>query len=156
MILEFLGLVATALAVASAGLYVFFKYQYTYWSRRKVPHSSPVVPLGDIKTDKNLSTLFQDFYNASYNEKVYGVWLIHKPVLLVNDLDLARKVLVQDFQYFHGRGSYINEKYDPLSSKCTPQFIYAENYKEVNGLGAVLDWVQLLARLCRQNFFQFF
>lgn len=44
------------------------------------------------------------------------MYLFHKPNLVIADLDLIRVVLTKEFGSFHDRGTFCNEKIDPLSA----------------------------------------
>lgn len=56
-----------------------------------------------------------DLYLQS-TEQFVGVYMLTNPGVLVRDLDLARKVLVTDFDYFYDRGMYNNKKREPIAS----------------------------------------
>lgn len=46
--------------------------------------------------------------------KLGGMFFFVNPVAVILDLDFAKDVFVKDFQYFHDRGEYSNEKVDPI------------------------------------------
>ncbi|XP_058788799.1 probable cytochrome P450 6a14 isoform X2 [Phymastichus coffea] len=46
----------------------------------------------------------------------HGLYVFYNPVLMINDPELIRNVLVKDFTYFCDRGLYSNHKCDPLSA----------------------------------------
>lgn len=46
----------------------------------------------------------------------HGLYMFHNPVLMINDPELIKHVLVKDFIYFCDRGLYSNHKLDPLSA----------------------------------------
>ncbi|KFB45126.1 AGAP008219-PA-like protein [Anopheles sinensis] len=49
-------------------------------------------------------------------ERLVGVYLFFRPAILIRDPHLAKRIMLNDFQYFHDRGVYCNEERDPLSS----------------------------------------
>lgn len=76
-------------------------------------------------------------YKETKHYPFAGAYLLHKEVLLVNDLDLVKSVLTKDFTHFTDHGISFNEKIDPivaglftlngndwkrLRSKLTPAF----------------------------------
>lgn len=43
--------------------------------------------------------------------------MLYAPVMMINDVELIKRVLVKDFTYFYDRGaSYDNSKFDPMSA----------------------------------------
>lgn len=62
-----------------------------------------------------LGELMQEFYYSS-TEPLIGVYAGIRPMIIVRDMELIQKVLINDFQHFQDRGWYSNEKVDPMTS----------------------------------------
>ncbi|XP_055588835.1 uncharacterized protein LOC129741152 [Uranotaenia lowii] len=93
---------------------------YNYWNHRNVPHAAPSFPfgnLGELK-QKPLFLLLTEYYNRFKGPgiKFVGLYFFLRPVVVMADLDWAKNVLVRDFQHFHDRGVYNNEKAEPLEA----------------------------------------
>ncbi|XP_059610772.1 uncharacterized protein LOC132257759 [Phlebotomus argentipes] len=99
--------------------YFYVKYQYQYWGKRGVPYVKPTFPLGNlwgVGTSKHISQLLQDQYRELKGKDVFGgMYFMANPTAIALDLDFLKNILVKDFQYFHDRGVYVNERDDPLS-----------------------------------------
>lgn len=110
------ALVATVLAF----FYLLIKWNYSYWERRGVPTipaSFPFGNLGPLGKIHSHSTLMSDiYYKLKALGPFCGMYSFHKPLALITDLELIKKVLTSDFNYFHDRGIYHNAKADPLSA----------------------------------------
>lgn len=106
------------LAVLFAAAYFYVANAYSYWKRRGVPYLKPSFPFGNfVKFWKNYqmfpATLIE-LYNSS-TDPVSGLYVICHPKLLVRDPEIIRDILVKSFSYFRDRGTFINEKWDPMS-----------------------------------------
>ncbi|XP_015522048.2 uncharacterized protein LOC107225926 [Neodiprion lecontei] len=115
-VVEFIGAVFALICAA----YIYLKYvAYKYWSWKNIDFAKPVVPLGNLWPVVSVSTsigeLFRDIYLEFRKSRVVGVYMFHKPALVVNDPDVIRFILTKQFANFHDRGVYCNEKVDPLS-----------------------------------------
>jgi cytochrome P450 family 6 len=103
-----------------AALYV--RRKFSYWSDLGVEHLSPSFPYGNIKgvfSTHALHDVLQTMYTTMKSSVRYGfmgVYYYIQPVALILDLDLVKAVLVKDFQHFHDRGIYYNERDDPLTA----------------------------------------
>ncbi|XP_062552482.1 probable cytochrome P450 6a13 [Armigeres subalbatus] len=108
----------SVLAVTLAVLWV--RKRYSYWKERGIPYSEPSFPAGNIPgmgRTKHFSALMQHCYNDLKGKgPIGGMFFFINPVALAMDLDMIKNVLVKDFQYFHDRSVYYNEKDDPLSA----------------------------------------
>lgn len=101
---------------------LYFKYTYSYWSRRKVPFLPPKFPLGNLNTAVakgiSIGTPTKEFYQdlKKQGHKVGGIFTVLHPHLVIIDPDYVKDILTSDFQYFADRGIYFNEKTDPLNA----------------------------------------
>lgn len=100
-------------------IYYFFKRKFAYWYERGVPFVRPSIPFGNFKNvgkTKHISTVLCEFYEDLKGKFPYGgVFLFIRPLVIVTDLELIKKILIKDFNYFTGHGVYVNERDDPLS-----------------------------------------
>nr|CAD7432091.1 unnamed protein product [Timema monikensis] len=106
-------------AIFLIAVYAYNRFIYTYWWRQGVPYISPSVPFGNFWSVITQRECFAEGYRAIYDRCTgpwVGLFLLHKPVLMVKDPELIRTILMKNFANFHDRGMYVDEKDDPLSA----------------------------------------
>lgn len=127
------------------GLWSFFRWDipFLYWEHQNVPFVARKFPyiFGNISHKKHRALQFADFYQNHRTHPIIGIYLFLTPSVLVIDLQLIRRILIENFQQFPNRGIFHNEKDDPLSailgtleddkwklcrSKLTPAFTSAK------------------------------
>lgn len=60
--------------------------------------------------------MFQKLYTKFKGKSpVAGIFFFFSPNVMIIDLDVAKDVLIRDFDTFHNRGIFYNEKDDPLT-----------------------------------------
>ncbi|XP_035781530.1 probable cytochrome P450 6a14 [Anopheles albimanus] len=101
-------------------LYFLATKRYRYWTDRKIPQAKPEFFFGNVRNVRrtvHLGERFQQLYNELKGKHPFGgIYMFFKPIALITDLELLKCVFVKDFQYFHDRGNYYNEKHDPISA----------------------------------------
>ncbi|KAH8277872.1 hypothetical protein KR018_009445, partial [Drosophila ironensis] len=114
--------VVIALLAAALSLVVWFVHQnYTYWQRRGIPHDRPNFPHGNTKEfmkTKQLSVIIREKY-MKYKKTdgpFVGFYFYFKKFLIVKDIEFVKTVLIREFDKFSDRGSFYNERDDPLSN----------------------------------------
>lgn len=55
-------------------------------------------------------------YEKFKHHRFHGIYMFHKPILMINDPELIRMIMIKEFNKFPDRGLYFNEKVDPLSA----------------------------------------
>lgn len=66
---------------------------------------------------KHPSLVFKDVYDKMKSKgPVVGCFFGVYPILLVTDVDFAKRIMVADFEYFTNRGIFYNPKDDPVGS----------------------------------------
>lgn len=98
--------------------YLYVKYKYKFWTRRKIPFIEPKFPFGNIKglgKTKHSSHLIANFYTKLKTQGDFGgIFFFLEPVVLVLNLDFLKTIFIKDFNFFTYRGLFYNEK-EPLS-----------------------------------------
>ncbi|EAT35330.1 AAEL012492-PA [Aedes aegypti] len=101
-------------------LYYYVRRKFAYWADRGVPYVPGSLPMGSFNgmgSTKHFVELLDPVYKQYRNtHKAVGMFLSINPVLLAVDPDLVKQILVKDFNSFHDRGMYFNERDDPLAS----------------------------------------
>lgn len=96
-----------------------------FWVRKKYSFFRDhgyhgVFPYGNLKgmmTKSHPVYIIRRIYNKFKGKApACGLFRLLSPGILILDLDLVRDILIRDFDNFHNRGIYYNEKDDPLSA----------------------------------------
>jgi cytochrome P450 family 6 len=106
------GLVATC--------YLLLKKRFQYWQVRNVPCIEPELFYGNARGVSKTQHMSQ-FIKKSYTElkllgPIGGIYIYVQRIAMLTDLDLIKNVLVKDFTNFPNRGTFYNEKDDPISA----------------------------------------
>uniref|UniRef100_B4MR41 GK21993 n=1 Tax=Drosophila willistoni TaxID=7260 RepID=B4MR41_DROWI len=116
MLAETLILLATLATI----FYIWQKWNYSYWERHGVKYIKPVPILG------NMVNLFKGkvpFYlqvselhkePGFEKEPLVGIYLAHRPALLIRDLELIKTVMIKKFNYFANRALSTDPHNDQL------------------------------------------
>lgn len=103
--------------------YFYLKYRYTYWSRCGVPQVSPALLVGNLlpllRMTKTSAQVIQDIYHhpRARSSAIVGIYLFHRPALLIRDPELVKRILIRDFNKFCNRYSNSDVVGDPLGSQ---------------------------------------
>lgn len=99
----------TFVATIATLFYAFVKYKYSYWNRKGFKtypglnyfagHFGPV-----FSQKKHMTEYTGEIYRNT-NEPYVGIYGILRPMLVVRDPELIRKILVKDFAHFPDRGT---------------------------------------------------
>jgi cytochrome P450 family 6 len=96
------------------------KKRYSHFKQRNIPYVEPIFPFGNLKgvgSEMHANDLFTKLYNELKNKgPISGVFFFFTPQVLVTNLDVIKDILIKNFDSFHNRGTYFNEKDDPLSA----------------------------------------
>lgn len=113
-------LVIVFILSALLALCVYVKKRQSFWADNGIPHEEPKFPMGNLSSSggrkENFLIKIANFYHKgkSSGRPFYGLYFLHKPIVLATDLDFIRTVMIKDFNVFVDRGEYTNEKRDPL------------------------------------------
>ena len=105
---KMLWLILTVGVVTAA--YFYFSKKFSYFKNHGVPYEPGSFPLGSSNSWKVLSGQMSmlrstDEIHVKYpNDKIVGYYAaMGEPVLLINDIDLGKRILVKDFDHFVDR-----------------------------------------------------
>ncbi|XP_058449391.1 uncharacterized protein LOC131429335 [Malaya genurostris] len=107
------------LALLSVLVYLGLRYVYSYWERNGIPNLKPNIPFGNLTTVAKKTESFGIAINSLYSkskERLVGIYLFFTPAILIRDPYLAHQIMTEDFNHFHDRGVYCNEKGDPFTA----------------------------------------
>lgn len=114
--------VSLGLLIGAVILCVYYYFRriekYTFWKDRAIPYEEPYLNYGSPKElalfEVFQGQYYQNLYNKYKDEKVIGLFLFHKPALLVKDPELLKQMMTKDFQHFIDRGLVDPELVSPV------------------------------------------
>lgn len=120
MMITVIASVAAMLTILISTVYLYFIHSFKYWKNRNVPFVQPSFPYGNFKgagKKYHINELVTKFYRQLKGSGPFGgVYTLYKPTVVALDLDFIKTILIKDFNNFHERGIFNNEKDDPLSA----------------------------------------
>lgn len=124
-------------------IYLLYRYitrNNLYWIQRNLPGPKPFPFLGNawdiISFKESLATWLRNLY-VSTDEPFLGIFVFDDPILLIRSPDIAKHILIRDFNHFHDRAaaspkhnehfSYLtffqkNPQWKQMRTKLTPIF----------------------------------
>lgn len=110
-----------ALVLLLLPLYRLLRHIYSYWSRHHFPHLPPSIPWGCLRPvvidkSKSFGELIRDIHLDHPDAPFLGLYMFFRPILLVRDPHLVKRILITDFDHFHDRGVFYNEDTDPVGA----------------------------------------
>ena len=120
------NMIWTLLLAALILLYIYVYRKFQFFKKHGIPHEPGYFPLGSLISWKALTGQIAFFgaadqlYEKYSKHKAVGYYgLFGKPILVITDLDLAKKIMVKDFDHFVDRpfGEGINPEANKHFSK---------------------------------------
>lgn len=106
--------------------YLTLNYLYSYWRRRRIIFIKPWPIFGNLfnlfSLRVSFGELFQQFYeHPDLQQSDYGgIFLLHRPALIIREPDLIKKLLIKDFDKFLNRFEAADCKMDPMGFLSLP------------------------------------
>jgi cytochrome P450 family 6 len=99
--------IAIGLVTLIGIVYVYFTWKWKYWTKRGVYQIQPAFPFGSLPGSVTKSVaLNTNLLNQAKEAKglpYYGLYILAGPILMVQDVETIRNILVKDFEYFVDR-----------------------------------------------------
>ncbi|XP_017769457.1 PREDICTED: cytochrome P450 9e2-like [Nicrophorus vespilloides] len=109
------------LVVLSYLLCYYVLKPYTFWKERGIQYVQPVPIFGNVFRNiiqqKSLAEIVKSIYDKLKHQRYSGMYQFMKPVLLINDIDLIKKITIKDFDHFTDHVNHAREDVDRLWSK---------------------------------------
>ncbi|KAG5681320.1 hypothetical protein PVAND_010768 [Polypedilum vanderplanki] len=90
-----------------ASIYHLNKHFFKFWNDLKIKQIEPTFFVGNagklFSMKYSIGDFIEEIYNNNKSERFIGVYLSYRPVLFVNDPELAQQILISDFNIFHDR-----------------------------------------------------
>jgi cytochrome P450 family 6 len=106
---------------AAVAIYFFFQRKFSYFSELGIPHikaTSPLGSLGGVGTKFHMFDMVKNIYNECKGKDVIcGFYSFVQPIFVVIDPELAKTMMVKDFNFFVNRGQFVDEEKQPLTGK---------------------------------------
>ncbi|KAK4874013.1 hypothetical protein RN001_013373 [Aquatica leii] len=109
------------ISVLCAIIYYKAVRSLNYWSDRGVVHKKGWHVIQNLKQlvfpKVSFFDAVQSLYQEFSNERYFGSYQFFRPTLIVNDLDLIKRITVKDYEHFIDHSGIISEDLDPLMGK---------------------------------------
>ncbi|XP_026324881.1 probable cytochrome P450 9f2 [Hyposmocoma kahamanoa] len=115
LILDPLWLLPGCLVVA---VLLYFRQVYRLFKRRGVKTPRVIPPFGTtvsvMAQREHFAEQITRVYKQFPDQRFYGAFQFTKPLLQVRDIELIKKIGIEDFEHFIDHNSFVPEEYDPL------------------------------------------
>ncbi|XP_037945101.1 probable cytochrome P450 6t3 [Teleopsis dalmanni] len=108
--------------------FIWIRYNYSYWQRYEIPYIKSIPFIGNLKDLFLMKYSFGDFFQNLYyrgSSKLLGIYILHKPALLIRDPYIIELILIKKFNYFLNRFEAADPYNDLLGSLTLPLAKYS-------------------------------
>lgn len=102
------SLTLCGIAVAILLFYYYFTSTFPFWKLRGIRGPRPIPVFGNLKDvmfgKKFIGDYLMEIYKNYKDEPFIGIFARRTPILIVNDPDFIKDILVKDFSLFCERG----------------------------------------------------
>lgn len=104
-------------------VYEFFMAPYKIFKERGIAHETPKPFIGNLSVRVMLGItpflkIIIDNYTRFKDQKIYGFYNVREPFFVLRDVDLIKRVGIQDFENFTNHRQLIPEHSESMFSKC--------------------------------------
>ncbi|XP_050295639.1 probable cytochrome P450 28d1 [Anthonomus grandis grandis] len=114
-------------------LFLWIRFNLSYWERRGIPGPKPWPIVGNIWPHiigkKTLGEVMKDIYKKYEGYPFVGIFRATKPVMLLRDPELVYRVLVKDFKSFRNNEMFIDKDTDPIFGR-NPFILRDQEWKD--------------------------
>ncbi|XP_034478159.1 probable cytochrome P450 6w1 [Drosophila innubila] len=113
---EILLLIATLAII----FYIWQRRTYNFWERLGIKQIKPSPIFGNMRRFLTAKVSFYEQIKLLHNtpgfekEPLIGVYLLHRPGVVLRDLELIKTVMIKKFNYFTNRALQTDPHHDPL------------------------------------------
>lgn len=117
-------------------VYGYFKYSYGYWKARGVPFDEPSIPYGNLKVNEKICSKSEiikhlyDKYKAT-GVKICGFYHFIRPIAIIFDIDLIKRIFINDCNKFVDRNVYFNDVDEPISAHSSFGALNGERWQKL-------------------------
>lgn len=118
-------LIEIILLTLSIVLFTWHQYNFQYWKRRNVKYIQPRPFMGSVNLKYSfIDQLYQLYEKPEVkNEPFVGAYIMNRPILLLKDLDLIKRIMIKDFNNFADHVL----KPDPVHDSITANALFFSN-----------------------------
>ena len=107
------------ISVLLLAIYYHYSSCYNFWKSRNIPGPKPIIFIGNFLTvllkRESIADWTKRLYDQYKNEPAFGIYMGTSPLLIPNNLDIIKDILIRDFSLFAERGFKIfDEKIEPI------------------------------------------
>lgn len=114
-------------------LFLWLRYKYNYWQRHNVKFIKSYPLVGSFKEAIAMKVNFYQQIEILHNkskEPLEGIFALHRPALIIRDLNLIKRIMIKDFNFFSSRGVNADNKHDQLGASNL-FFLHNPEWKEL-------------------------
>lgn len=113
-----LYLIVGLIFVGISFIFIFAYWSHQYWIRFGFEQIQPHIFYGNLKPylrhNLDFGTVLRNYYNESEGLKYVGLYMMHKPALLIRDPQIIQQFTQKDFAHFNTRHLYSTNEKCPL------------------------------------------